>query len=206
MKKHLYFISVLGLLVLNGCSSDCNAFDYPPDHSVTLDAKTIEKYTIEDLSQGTGRMAQDGRRMEIQVEIKDEQNNVLTQSVMNYEYPAAESYYNGPQVHGLPYPGNYPIGMAKAIMGMKEGGVRRFTLNEWKPIHGYAGTNKAFQEKATRYLNSAHPSAQIMESNKKGPMYFEVKLLKVCRPVYCLQTTFSIPASRDKKVIEKGCK
>ena len=200
-----FLIMALAALNCHACSSECNVFDYPPEMQVELDSQSRQKFAVRDLKIGQGRYAQAGRRFKIQVKVQNAKKRILAQGSMSYEYPTAENYYRGEaDLHAFPYPGNFPVGMAQAIIGMREGGVRRFTLNDWRFIRGNSG-NAAFRKKATRYLVSSENTQQIMKSDEKGPMFFEVSLKKVCRPRYCLKTTYSIPAMRNLELIEKAC-
>jgi hypothetical protein len=144
---------------------------------------------FEELSPGTGRVAQWERKLTLDVEVADDAGKALGAGTITVLHPR-------PVENGFEY---YPAGGLSeefwaGVVGMREGGRRRFT------IESRCGD---FSGQECR-LHDAGGGVSLEYPNH-ARVRFTVALLRVCRPRFVRVTSWSIPSSRRVEIKERSC-
>lgn len=145
-----------------------------------------------DIRLGKGRVAQYGRRLLMEVSVLDEGGRLEDKETIAVLWPPVDR-------DRLPdrfIPVMVPSGVAPqyfftCVAGMREGGIRELTLPR----------TVAPPDTATRSFRDATTGRQIdLPSDRE--VRLRVELLKVSKPKIVLLTTYSIPALRNRRVVE----
>lgn len=147
---------------------------------------------FDDIKVGEGRVAQPGRKFSFQVDAHDEQGNSLGSGTLTFLDPPFSTERWG---YGIDS-GTVPPEFLGGIRGMREGGIRRFTLPRLDPAHIYAVTALVDTEgRAVAHLS--HDSSTILTAT----------LIRVCRPRFCSSKSYQIPGPTVvRKAQEVSCR
>jgi hypothetical protein len=192
----------LGVVVfgMGGCSQTCgskvflDAPDYPPGKIATYYmAMAGGPLTTEELQVGNGRVAQPGRKMKIRVEAADSSGNSYGSGTVSFVDPPFDWKTWGPGVDS----GTVPPEFMTAMGGMREGGVRKFTL---------AAVPVSYTNAVTE-LNDGDSHQNVIQYPRGVEVIFTVTLQKVCKPKFCSLTTYSIiDVGKHRQSRETSCK
>lgn len=200
-KNALYVIGVgVALVSFDGCSRTCgsevflDAHDYPPGKIATYYmAMAGGPLTTEELQVGNGRVAQPGRKMKIRVEAADSSGNSYGSGTVSFVDPPFDWKTWGPGVDS----GTIPPEFMTAMGGMREGGVRKFTL---------AAVPLSYTNAVTE-LNDGDSHQNVIQYPRGVEVIFTVTLQKVCKPKFCSLTTYSIiDVGKHRQSWETSCK
>ena len=191
--------SLLALLFLAaGCSinSDGVWYDIPnltPKNALILaqDQEGPASFPPRDLVEGRGRVVQMGRRLEMLVEVLGENEEVLDSGRVTCLYPPLEpSRYDN-----LPCnvsSGKVPDYFFPTIAGMRRGGVRQVILPR---THTPPDSTK-------RFFIDAVTGNRLCEIPVDREVILRITVTGVRRPKIVIMTTYSVPAMRDRRVVE----
>ena len=192
----------LGIVLLSfaGCSRTCGSEIYVdvPDLSPR---KVISYYMeqgggqfpTEELQVGKGRIAQPGRKMRIRVQAADSEGNSYGSGSVSFLDPPFAWQTWGPGVDS----GTVPQEFMAAMAGMREGGVRKFTL----PMVPIEYVN------AITELSDGESHHTIIQYPRGREIIFNVTLEKVCKPKFCSLLTYAIiDVGKSRTSRETSCR
>ena len=148
----------------------------------------------EDITKGKGRVVQHGRRITLLVEVLDGAGNTASSGQMSFLYPPIDTDRH----QGIPcqvQSGKIPEYFFTCIAGMRAGGVRRIIL---------PSTSRDPDSEPRRFIDAATGQvAAELPQDQEVPL--RITILKVCRPAIKLVTTYSVPAMRERRIMELWC-
>jgi hypothetical protein len=186
------------LALAAACSYDCSAYPDVPESNLRSSTAMLQSevgppLAYLELARGDGRPVTYGRKIGLRVAATSEDGAPLAAGEVLFLLPRAEPA--GGAAYGLDS-GEVPDELPPVLAGMQVGGRRRFVL----PARRSGGTAPEPWR-----LRGIGASAAI-EIPRDGAAILEVEVLSVCRPRICVMTTYSIPASRDRRMVERGCR
>ena len=152
--------------------------DLPPDQAAAVYAAQGGDIPFEDIKVGAGGIAQPGRMFSFQVDAHDEQGKTLGSGTLTFFDPPFSTEQWGYGVDS----GEVTPEFFGGIRGMREGGIRRFSLPRLDPRHTNAVTDLVDTEgRAVAHLS--HDSSTILT----------VTLVRVCHPKFCSSKSYHFP-------------
>jgi len=188
-----------GYFVFNKLCDGSVWYDYgnlSPRMAVVLaqDEAGRASFEPEDITKGKGRVVQHGRRITLLVEVLDGAGNTASSGQMSFLYPPIDTDRH----QGVPcqvQSGKVPEYFFTCIAGMRAGGVRRIIL---------PSTSRNPDSEPRRFIDAATGQvAAELPQDQEVPL--RITILKVCRPAIKLVTTYSIPAMRNRRIMELWC-
>lgn len=194
----LRLLGCLTFLALAGCSLDRGVWpDVPnlrPREAMAM-AQDIEgqpSFPVTELKTGDGRVAQYGRRLVMDITQLDERDQAKASGTMSCLWPPVDrSRLPAPYITVDVASGEAPEYFFTCVAGMREGGVREVTL----PRTASPG------DASTRRFRDAATGREI-ELPCDREVRLRVELLRVAKPRIVMLTTYSIPAMRNRRVVE----
>jgi hypothetical protein len=198
-KYHIQILcSLLVLLFSTGCSITNEGVwhdipDLNPKNALILaqDQEGPASFPPQDLVEGRGRVVQMGRRLVMLVEVLDDEEAVVDSGRVTCLYPALEpSRYDN-----LPCnvsSGKTPDYFFPTIAGMRQGGVRQIILPR----------THMPPDSAKRYFIDAVTGNRLCEMPVDREVKLRISVNEVRRPKIVIMTSYSIPAMRDRRVVE----
>lgn len=188
--------------ILSACSSECGSRIYPdyPELSATEAARygSLEDNDppggAADIRPGSGAIAQPGRELHVRVSAFDREDRHLGDAELEYLFPAFDKRKHGSLAWGIDS-GQVPQYFSGLVSGMRVGGRREFMLPS---IGGYGGQ----EPRVFRTRDGQHPVLEV----PRDEVRMQVELLAVCKPEFCIETTWSIPSARMRRLTESGCR
>lgn len=181
-----------------GCSIDRGIWpdvpDLRPSEAVILaqDLEGPPSFPPSDIRQGKGRVAQYGRRLLMEIAVLGGGGEASGTGAITVLWPPVErdrlpDRYIQVQVAS----GEVPDYFFTCVAGMREGGIRSVKLPATMP----AG------DTMSRRFRDADTGAEIRLSSDRA-VGLRVRMVKVTKPRIVLLTTYSIPAMRNRRVVE----
>jgi hypothetical protein len=144
----------------------------------------------EELQVGAGRPAQPGRKMKVRVAATDSSGNSYGAGSVAFLDPPFRTDTWGYGVDS----GTVPPEFLAAIGGMREGGVRKFTLPA------------ATSTNAVTSLSDGESHHTVIQYPRGVEAIFTVTLEKVCKPKFCSTTMYAIiDVGKNKQSRETSC-
>lgn len=144
-----------------------------------------------ELAVGKGRVVQHGRRITMRIEVLGDRDEVVGRGDLTFLYPPLDPGRLG-GVPCLVASGEVPPYFFPCVAGMRVGGVRRVVLPR----------TSAPPDTSLRRFVDAASGAVIAEVPADRDVALRVTALAVRRPTIVVRTTYSVPASRDRRVVE----
>jgi hypothetical protein len=173
----------LALCGLAGCSRACGSKlfddfpDYPPNkiayYYIAIAGAPLQ---TKELQVGAGRAAQPGRKMKVRVAATDGSGNSYGSGSVAFLDPPFRTDTWGYGVDS----GTVPPEFLAAIGGMREGGVRKFTLPA------------ATSTNAVTALSDGESHHTVIQYPHGVEVIFTVTLEKVCKPKFCSTNTLTL--------------
>ncbi len=179
------------------CSYDCSVYPDVPEQDLRRSTALLQSEVgpplpFLELARGSGRPVAYGRKIGLRIGAKAEDGAPLAETEALILLPRAEPA--GGSMFGLDS-GEVPDELPPVLAGMQVGGRRRFVL----PARPGASSSRE-----PRHLRGIGGGTIDLPSDRA--VILEVEVVSVCRPKICVMTTYSIPASRDRRMIERGCR
>jgi len=168
--------------------------DLRPKEAATLaqDMEGLPSFPSVDLRQGKGQVAQYGRRLAMAIALLDEHDQPQKQETITCLWPPVDrKRLPSPYIPVDVASGETPDCFFTCVAGMREGGVRVVTL----PRTASPG------DTSIRRFRDAITDRRI-EMPCAREVRLRIELLKVTKPRIVMLTTYSIPAMRNRRVIE----
>jgi hypothetical protein len=186
------------LLFAAGCSikSEGVWYDIPdlsPREALLLaqDQEGPASFPPRDLVEGRGRVVQMGRRLVMLVEVLNDEGSVVDSGRVTCLYPALEpSRYD--YLPCAVSSGKVPDYFFPTIAGMRRGGVRQVILPR---------TNMP-PDSTKRFFIDAVSGNRLCEIPVDREVALRITVTEVRRPKIVIMTTYSVPAMRDRRVME----
>jgi hypothetical protein len=191
---------LLGATVLLGasCSLECGREVYPdlpdskPRSAIAMtQAEVGPALPFTEVVAGQGRIAMYGRKLGLRATFRERDGTSLGSGTGLVLFPKAEAA--GGAMYGLES-GEMPVYFGPVLAGMRVGGTRRFEM----PASSGASPEPWCFRGIGRTVDLAVPSGR--------PVVVELEVVSVCKPKICVQTTWSIPAMRNRRMVELGCR
>jgi hypothetical protein len=186
------------LIALAGCSLDGSIWpdipDLRPEEAATLaqDLEGPPSFPTVDVRQGKGRVAQYGRRLTMDIALLDEHGQPQQKETITCLWPPVDrNRLPSPYIPIEVASGETPDYFFICVAGMREGGIRVVTL----PRTASPG------DTVTRRFRDAATDRRI-EMPRDREVRLRIELLKVTKPRIVMLTTYSIPAMKNRKVVE----
>ena len=181
-----------------GCRSECGSSVYPDYPEMDLRSATATTQgevgpplPYEQVEDGSGRVVVYGRKITLRASFSDSAGRSLGAREVTVLFPRFDRERFGHAGYGIDS-GEMPVYFEPMLAGMRVGTKRRFTM----PVHTRP------EPWALRGIGEADPLA--ITGNE--PVTTESEVRSVCKPKICMVTTWSIPSSRNQRVVEKGCR
>lgn len=188
---------VASLALAAACSYDCSVYPDVPEQDLrrstaSLQAEVGPPLPFLELARGNGRPVSYGRKVGLRVVATADDGAPLASTELLVLIPRAEPA--GGAMYGLDS-GEVPDELPPVLAGMQVGGRRRFVLPARPGAHA---TGEPRRLRGIGGVEVGLPSDRDVT--------LEIEVVSVCRPRICVMTTYSIPASRDRRMIERGCR
>lgn len=202
VSKFLAAVLLLMTSVLSACSSECGSTIYP-DFPDLLPGEAAQHGLLEDnnppgpvtdVTQGRGTVAQPGRQLRVRVSAFDTNDQYLGEAELEYLFPAFDKAKFETLAWGIDS-GEVPQFFSGLVSGMRVGGEREFLLPS---IGDYANQ----EPRIFRARDSRDPVLEV----PRDEVRVQVELLAVCKPEFCLKTTYSILAAPKQTLTERSCR
>lgn len=144
-----------------------------------------------ELVAGKGRVVQHGRRITMRIEVLGDRDEVVRSGDLTFLYPPLDPGRLG----GIPCTvasGQVPPYFFPCVAGMRVGGVRRVVLPR----------TSAPPDTTLRSFTDAATGAVVAEVPADRDVALRVTALAVRRPTIVVRTTYSVPAMRDRRIVE----
>jgi hypothetical protein len=181
-----------------GCSVDRGVWPNVPElrpkeaEVMAQDMEGPPSFPTLDIRQGKGRVAQYGRRLMMKVTVLDEAGQPAENGEMAVLWPPVNNdRLPDPYIQVMVPSGEAPEYFFTCVAGMRAGGIRELTLPR----------TVAPPDTATRSFRDASTGRRI-ELPSDRAVRLRVELLEVTKPRIVLLTTYSIPAMRNRRVVE----
>ena len=196
--KKSVFAACLSAMSLFGCSLDRGVWpDVPnlrPGEAVALarDMDGQPSFPATDVKAGRGRVAQYGRRLVMEISRLDDRDQAAASGTISCLWPPVDrSRLPAPYLSVDVASGETPDYFFTCVAGMREGGVREVTL----PRTASPG------DTSTRRFRDA-VTGREMPLPCDREVRLRVVMDRVTKPRIGLLTTYSIPAMRNRRVVE----
>jgi hypothetical protein len=190
--------TVVAVLVLcPGCYFSCGDNVWPSHGEVSereatniVQAEVGPSLPFTEVVVGQGRVVVLGRKLTLRANLATEGGAYLGSAPITVLFPEFEGERHGLYGHGLDS-GDMPVYFGPVLAGMRVGGTRRFVMP--RSMGGPWRLRSIDQEQAVEVASDV-------------PVRVDLEVVDLCRPRICISTTFSIPASRERRAVELGCR
>ncbi len=181
-----------------GCSLDRSVWpdvsDLSPGEALVLaqDMEGPPPFPPLDVRRGKGRVAQYGRRLLMEVSVLDDGGRTSDRLAITVLWPPVDrDRLPDGYIQVMVSSGEVPEYFFTCIAGMREGGIRDITLPRTVTPPNTAA--RCFRDATT---------GRRMDLPGDRQVRLRVELVKVTKPRIVLLTTYSLPAMRNRRVVE----